>query len=286
MGRIRTIKPEFPQSESMGRCSRDSRLLYIMLWTIVDDEGRARAAPRMLASLLYPYDDDAKTHIVQWMFELEREGCIKLYDVDGNAYLQIEKWSEHQKIDRPSKSRLPAPSEGSREHSSKPREPSATDLGPSTMDLGPIKASQAKPPQPKRERKVQTSLPDDCPTEADRNAAAQFWRDRGRGDLCARLGDEVEAFRAHHAAHGSRMADWGAAWRTWYGNAVRFQQKPKQQVAASTVPRPAYIDTHSDGWRERLRSFSVRGSWSSSWGPKPGESGCKCPQNILDEGKV
>jgi hypothetical protein len=59
MARIRTIKPEFPQSESMGRISRDARLLFVQLWCICDDHGRTRAASRMLASLLFPYDDDA-----------------------------------------------------------------------------------------------------------------------------------------------------------------------------------------------------------------------------------
>ena len=134
MARIRTIKPEFPQSESMGRVSRDARLLFIMLWTMVDDEGRTRAAPRMLASLLYPYDEVPKTHIVEWLFELEREGAIRLYEVDGNAYLQIEKWLTHQKIDKPSKSRLPAPPEKILEHSPKPREDSTADLVPSTLE--------------------------------------------------------------------------------------------------------------------------------------------------------
>ena len=60
MARIRTIKPEFPHSESMGRVSREARLCFILLWTIADDAGRLRGNSRMLASLLYPYDDDAK----------------------------------------------------------------------------------------------------------------------------------------------------------------------------------------------------------------------------------
>lgn len=111
MARIRTIKPEFPQSESMGRVSRDARLLFIMLWTLVDDHGRFRAAPLLLANLLFPYDLDAKDRIPEWLGELEREKCIRLYEVDGNAYLQIEKWAEHQKIDHPSKPRFPNPPE-------------------------------------------------------------------------------------------------------------------------------------------------------------------------------
>ena len=114
VGRIRTIKPEFPQSESMGRVSREARLCFILLWTIVDDAGRTRASSRMLASLLYPYDDDAPSLIEGWLVELESERCLYRYEVDGNSYLQICKWLSHQKIDRPSQSKIPPFDEHSR----------------------------------------------------------------------------------------------------------------------------------------------------------------------------
>jgi len=133
VGRIRTIKPETPQSESLGRISREARLLFVLLWTVADDEGRARAASRLLASLLFPYDDDAPELIDGWMGELEAEHCVVRYEVDGARYLQITKWLEHQKIDRPSKSRLPGFDEGSRLIV----EPSTTDLGPRTVDQVP-----------------------------------------------------------------------------------------------------------------------------------------------------
>ncbi|HEV7960740.1 MAG TPA: hypothetical protein VGP01_06885 [Rhizomicrobium sp.] len=122
MGRIRTIKPEFPQSESIGRLSREARLLFLMLFTIADDEGRARASSRMLASLLYPYDDDAKSRIAEWLGELERENCVELYEADGNAYLSIVSWLAHQRIDKPSRSRLPPAPAGGGAHSPNPRE--------------------------------------------------------------------------------------------------------------------------------------------------------------------
>lgn len=171
MARIRTIKPEFPQSESIGTLSRDARLLFIQLWTLADDAGRARAAARMLASLLYPYDDDAPALIESWLRELEKVECIRRYEVDGTRYLEICNWQKHQKIDRPSASKLPAHPEASRddiepatehieasrdsietvarpravaspvrERSSNPRESSrglAADLGPGTGDQGP-----------------------------------------------------------------------------------------------------------------------------------------------------
>ena len=85
MARIRTIKPEFPQSESMGRVSREARLCFILLWTICDDSGRTRASSRMLASLLYPYDEDAGKRIDGWLEELESENCIVRYEVEGNT---------------------------------------------------------------------------------------------------------------------------------------------------------------------------------------------------------
>lgn len=129
MPRIRTIKPEFPQSESMGRVSREARLCFCLLWTVADDDGRARGSSRLLASLLYPYDGDAFGKIDNWLDELVREKCIVLYEIDGTRYLQICNWLEHQKIDKPSKSKLP-PFEKPREVSAKAREASATDLGP------------------------------------------------------------------------------------------------------------------------------------------------------------
>lgn len=127
MARIRTIKPEFPHSESMGRVSRDARLTFIELWTLADDGGRLRGNSRMLASLLFPYDDDAKDLIEGWLVELEREKCIQRYVVDGTSYLQICNWLEHQKIDKPTASKLPPPDSPSRILAN-PRESSSLDL--------------------------------------------------------------------------------------------------------------------------------------------------------------
>src|SRR5690348_10531613 len=112
--RIRTIKPEIPQSESFGRLSRDARLCFVLLWTICDDAGRARASSRLLASLLFPYDDGEDGHqrttaadVERWLIELEGEDSIRRYQVDGDQYIQVTNWLKHQKIDKPTASRLP-----------------------------------------------------------------------------------------------------------------------------------------------------------------------------------
>lgn len=114
MGRIRTIKPEFPHSESMGRVSREARLLFILLWTLADDAGRLRGTSRMLASLLYPYDGDAAKHIDAWIADLEREGCIVRYVIGDTSYVEVRNWLKHQRIDHPTPSKIPAFDEASR----------------------------------------------------------------------------------------------------------------------------------------------------------------------------
>ena len=132
MARIRTIKPEFPQSESMGRISRDARLLFVQIWTICDDEGKARANSRMLASLLFPYDEDASALMDGWLSELEREKCVVRYKIGVDSFIAVTNWISHQKIDRPSKSRISNPPTLAKKTRkiANPREASSGDQGP------------------------------------------------------------------------------------------------------------------------------------------------------------
>lgn len=190
MARIRTIKPEFTESESVGKLSREARLCFVLLWTIADDEGRSRASSRFLASRLYPYDDDAAGQIGGWLEELELGGHIRLYEVDGDTYLDIPKWLKHQKIDHASKSRLPEYREDSREFAKPPETiaPHTLDLGPRTKDLGKKDHSAAKatPTQGNRGTRLSDdwALTDDLRAfardlglepDAERDAFVDYW---------------------------------------------------------------------------------------------------------------
>lgn len=87
----------------------------------------------MLASLLFPYDDDAKDLMPVWLDELEREGCVRRYKVGGDTYMEVCNWLIHQKIDKPSQSKIPPFDEGS----AIPREDSRIlPVGPRTKDQG------------------------------------------------------------------------------------------------------------------------------------------------------
>lgn len=89
MARIRTINPEFPQSERMGRVSREARLLFVLLWTISDDDGFLIGNPTALAKLLFPRDEDAEALINDWLDELESVGEIRRYPPIHDSILHI-----------------------------------------------------------------------------------------------------------------------------------------------------------------------------------------------------
>lgn len=129
LARIRTIKPEFSQSETIGKLSRNARLLFIQLWTFVDDHGRSRGNSRLLAASLYPYDDDALALIDGWIAELEALECVRRYTLGVDTYLEIPNWSKHQRIDNAGKSRIP-------ENSSNPPR-TAANGGDPPLYLGP-----------------------------------------------------------------------------------------------------------------------------------------------------
>lgn len=107
MGRIRCIHPTFSQSESMGRVSGMAQLTFVLLFTQSDDEGRLRGAPRMLASVLFPFHPEYHSSVPSWLQELSDEDCISCYMVGKNTYIQINNWLKYQKINRPHQSRHP-----------------------------------------------------------------------------------------------------------------------------------------------------------------------------------
>ena len=235
MGRIRTIKPEFPQSESMGRVSRESRLCFILLFTLADDAGRLRGNSRMLASLLYPYDDDAKKHIDTWLSELHREKCIERYEIDGDSYVQLNNWLNHQKIDKPTASKIPPPPEI--------REDSrglAEDSRKIALDQGEEGIKESI----KGEEKRATRLPPDWQPDAELMA----WATNERPDL--NIVKTLESFRDHWKAapgkSGTKM-DWPATFRNW----VRKERKAFQATPLAKTFAERDRDAKRAAWEAR-----------------------------------
>ena len=108
--RIRTIKPEFWRSEDIAALSVEDRLLFIGLWSYVDDNGVGRDEPQLIQCDLYPLDTftEASLRTHGGLMRLSQQGLITRYEgPDGRKYLQVNSWDKHQKINRPSKPRFP-----------------------------------------------------------------------------------------------------------------------------------------------------------------------------------
>lgn len=109
--RIRTVKPEFWSDEKIGSISPLARLLFIACFNIADDEGLLNINPMYLRSFAFPYDDvpleDSKSILGEL---LEYSLIVRYTDAKKNIYGWIPNFRKHQRIDKPQKSKLPAPS--------------------------------------------------------------------------------------------------------------------------------------------------------------------------------
>lgn len=161
-GRIRTIKPEWLEDELLAGASNEARLLSVGLILMADDYGRGRANIATIAADVWRFamaqDDGAHAAKVLAMAsrafrELLAIRFVIEYEVDRQRYFAIRNWNKHQKVDRPSKPRIPAPSEAETptksDHretlASVPREVGETLATPSrltcTSDLRPVPAT-------------------------------------------------------------------------------------------------------------------------------------------------
>jgi hypothetical protein len=59
---------------------------------------------------------------------------------------------------------------------------------------------------------------------------------------------------------------------------------PDRPAPPGISPPPRRDDAEASQWRVRLKGLKAKGFWMANhWGPKPGEPGCRVPQDILDE---
>lgn len=116
MPRIRTIKPEFFTSLTIDKLSLTAQRTFVGLWTYADDHGRGLDDTRLIKAAIWPLRDaHTATKVEKDMKALAELGLIQRYEIDGGRFFQILGWAEHQRVNRPSTSRIPQapPPEGS-----------------------------------------------------------------------------------------------------------------------------------------------------------------------------
>lgn len=100
------MKPFIWEDERFGHLTDVSKLVFIGLITISDDEGRFRTLPSYLSGRLFPYDPRGVRKVAKGLRELADTGLICLY---GGQYGYLPGWEKHQRISHRTPSLLPSP---------------------------------------------------------------------------------------------------------------------------------------------------------------------------------
>ena len=106
------IRPDFFTSESLAACSMGARLAFIGLWVMGDDNGNCKLSVRKLAKQIFALDNIRNETFANYLAELEAQGCIRVYEVGGERYINVPNFSVYQTVKNPSKTSNPMPPEG------------------------------------------------------------------------------------------------------------------------------------------------------------------------------
>lgn len=183
MARARFLKPTFFTNERVADLAFEERLAWQGLWCQADREGRLKERPRTLKAEIFPFDDVDIIHVLERLSDL---GFIQRYSVDGERYIEIPSFLEHQKPHhKEPASILPGPlNHDSAKHES------------STIQSRPVinpNDAESMPPESESE----------CITESESESESESGQLPG-GDIDPAFG---ERYRALALAFGERDVD-------------------------------------------------------------------------------
>ncbi|MFB7618886.1 hypothetical protein [Kitasatospora sp. NPDC056181] len=110
MARIRSVKPETWVSETLAEVSIPAMVTFLGMTNHADDHGRHRDNAAIVYGLIWPLRDEVtRANVEDHLQQLASVGAVCRYTgCDGRRYFHYPTWGRHQKIDKPSLSRLPA----------------------------------------------------------------------------------------------------------------------------------------------------------------------------------
>lgn len=108
MARKRMVSPELLTSLVVASLPIQTRYAFIALWMYLDDAGRGKDNADLIRAHTWPLDPGYTVRKVRLDIEkLVDKSLLCRYVVDGIPYLHSPSWKEHQKINRPTDSKLP-----------------------------------------------------------------------------------------------------------------------------------------------------------------------------------
>lgn len=106
MARIRTVKPEFWQDEDLAALNPFTQLLAIGLLNHADDHGYFKAHKALVKAAVFPFSEPS-LNIHGMLTELSNINYISLFQgADGKPYGHINSFGKHQKVNRPTPSKI------------------------------------------------------------------------------------------------------------------------------------------------------------------------------------
>ncbi len=260
--RIRSIKPEFWRSQDISRLVIEDRLLFIGLWSYVDDNGVGEDRVPMIAADLFADDierDPGETfaRVSRGLARLSEGGQIIRYTVANRDYFEIREWKKHQRIDKPGKSRLPhndAAGSVIRECSRESREILAPGTGNREQGTGDQGAEDqgillSDPNGSNAEGELLS--PDWLPTQKHHDHATSLGLDPEY---------QLARFRQHAHEKQRRMKNWNTAFTNWLKKGAEMAQQRQTSgapVRQSAPHRPSAVDKArafaadmETGWKE------------------------------------
>ena len=238
--RIRTTRPEYYTSPTVGEMSWDARLVFHDLWSYVEDNGVNYDSARLFKSACMPYDGDHVIDRIEAAFnELEKLGCIIRYERDGHRLLFVPGFRKWQKVPHPGVCHF-MPPEGydhmgfttSRESLTTSNE-SLTTSNESLTTSRAFSSSRSSSGKKEEENKFSSSkeskeessiaiTADEYPTygkqEADRQISGQYPN--------LDLSDAWNAFAARHYGETRTVDDWTRLWKGWCKQRARMSGIP------------------------------------------------------------
>ena len=211
MARKRMIDPNIWNSEDFARLSTLAKLVFIGMFSQADDEGRGRANPLYLKSVLFPYNGKIRTaEVGKALREIAEHMSVVFYRNEEKEYYMLTHWKGFQVINKPTPSKLPLPE----------------DYGSAVAGI----PSNKKEENEKRIRTEEKGMPGGalspmfcCP---DRKEVRQFAEERGSSINPEQFYDFYES--KGWMVGNEKMRDWKAAFRNWER---RQREKPAGKKA-------------------------------------------------------
>ena len=115
MPRIRSLKPEHRQHRKLGPLDHVTYRLWVGMICEADDEGRLVADAEQLRVLIFGFRPEITALTVEESLGLlAKARLIRLYTAKSTRCVEFPSWKDHQRINRPTQSKLPPYKESQR----------------------------------------------------------------------------------------------------------------------------------------------------------------------------